>query len=166
MGGAKIQNKTTVQVMNTKAIDGVDKYLANIKSLMIAGTSYAPADLKAALQAEIDGNNAADASRAQYRQQVVAARLTRSKGTAVRQALKTWILSTHGADAVQMFENFGIPVPKGPGRKTAATKAEAAVEAAATRKARKEALASLDAGAPSEPGVAGQPAAVVSAPKS
>jgi hypothetical protein len=166
MSGAKIQNKTTVQVMNTKAIEGVDQYLASIKTLMIAGTSYTPADMKVALQAEIDGNKAADASRAQYRQQVVAARLTRSKGTAVRQALKTWILSTHGAAAVQMFENFGLPVPKGPGRKTVATKAEAAVEATATRKARKEALASVDANASSTPGVAGQPAAVVSTPKS
>jgi hypothetical protein len=158
-----IPNKTAAQVLNLKAIEGVDKYLANVKTLTIAGTDYTPAALKAVLQAEIDGDNAADESRAQYRQQVVAAKLTRSKGRVLRKGLKAHVLSTFGADNVQTLEAFGISVPKPLGPQTSQAKAQASAAAAATRKARKEALASLDA--PAAPSVPALAAAVVTPSK-
>jgi hypothetical protein len=144
-------NKVTSQVLNQMAIEGVDKYYAHVKSLAVAGTTYTPADLKAVLQAEIDASKALDQSRAQVKQQVVATRLARSKGRVTRAGLKAYILGTAGSDAVQMIEDFGMNVPKKPGVKTAKAKALAADAAEATRKAKKEALASIDAAAPTPP---------------
>ena len=161
--GAGIPNKTTALALNEKAIGGVDKYFAHVKTLTLAGTSYTPAALKEALQAEIDGEKAVEDVHAQYTQQVVAARLTRSKGRVVRKALKAYVLGNYGAEAVQMLKDLGIPVPKPTGVKTAKSKAQAADKAATTRKAKKEALASNDAHAlPTPPE---QPAAVVASTK-
>jgi hypothetical protein len=159
---ANTPNKNTVQVLNQKAIEGVDKYLANVKTVTLASTSYTPAAIVAVLQAEIDADKAVDEGRAQFRQQVVAAGLARSKGRAMRQALKTYVLSTFGADAVQTFESFGMQVPKVPGRRSVQSKAQAADKATATRKAQKEAIASVHAVVPSvAPSVVTGPAAVV-----
>jgi hypothetical protein len=151
MSSSKNSNKVTTQALNQTAIEGVDKYYAHVKSLTVAGTTYTPADLKAVLQAEIDANKALDQSRAQVNQQVVATRLARSKGSVTRKGLKAYILGTAGADAVQMIEDFGMSVPKKPGVKSAKAKALAADAAEATRKAKKEALASIDAAAPALP---------------
>ncbi len=151
MKSSSIPNKTTVLALNQKAIQGVETYLAHVKQLTIAGATYAPADLKATLQAEIDANNTADEGRAQYRQQVVAARVARSKGSAIRKVLKTYVLSNYGADAVQMLENFGMPVPKPIGKRTAKATAQAVAEAQATRKAHEAARASVDAPATAAP---------------
>jgi hypothetical protein len=151
MSSSKNSNKVTTQALNQLAIEGVDKYFAHVKSLTIAGTTYTPADLKAVLQAEIDANKALDQSRAQVNQQVVATRLARSKGSVTRKGLKAYILGTAGTEAVQMIEDFGMSVPKKPGVKSAKAKAESVDAAVATRKARKEALASIDAAAPTPP---------------
>jgi hypothetical protein len=159
MSGANIPNKTTAQALNQKAIEGVDTYFANVKTLTLAGTTYTPTTLKAVLQDEIDGDKAADQIQAQYRQQVVAARLARAKARAARKGLKAYVLGTYGADAVQVLQNLGIPVPKPLGQKTAKSKAQAADKAEATRTARKEAIASIDAPAPSAPSVPVAPAA-------
>ena len=50
-------------------------------------------------------------------------------------ALRNWILSTHGGDAVRMLEDFGMALPKPKGKRTAKAKAEAVVKAEATRNA-------------------------------
>ncbi len=103
---------------------------------MVAGTSYTPASLTAVLQAENDADKTADAGRAQYRQQVVAARLARSKGRALRKGLRTYVLNTFGSDAVQTLEDFGFKPPKAPVR-SAKSKAQAVDKAEATRAAHK-----------------------------
>jgi hypothetical protein len=144
-------NKKTALALNQKAIEGIDTYFANVKTLTLAGTSYTPATLKAVLQAEIDADNAVDKVEAQYTQQVVAAQLARSKGRAARKALKAYVLGNYGADAVQMLKDLGIAVPKPKGVKTAESKAQGAEKATATRKARREAIASIGAPAPSAP---------------
>ena len=136
MKSSSIPNKTTALAQNQKAIDGVEKYLAHTKTLVVAGTSYTPASLTAVLQAEIDGDKTADAGRAQYRQQVVAARLARSKGRALRKGLKTYLLNNFGSDAVQALEDFGFSPPKTAVR-TAKSKAQAVDKAEATRAAHK-----------------------------
>jgi hypothetical protein len=151
MSGTTQPSKKTALALNQKAIEGIGTYFANVKTLTLAGTSTTPADLKATLQAEIDADNAVDKVEAQYTQQVVAAQLARSKGRAARKALKAYVLGNYGADAVQMLKDLGIPVPKPAGRKTVQSKAQGAEKATATRKARKEALASIDAPAPSAP---------------
>jgi hypothetical protein len=150
-------SKTITLEHNQKAIEGVDKYIATAKTVVIAGTSYTPAALKAVLQAEIDGNNAAAEARSQYKQQVVAARVARSKGRAARMGLKAWVFTNHGADAVQVYEAFGFSAPQAPQR-TVQAKADASAKGTATRKAKKEAIASIDAATPKTPA---QPAAVV-----
>jgi hypothetical protein len=161
MTSSKNPNKTTALALNQKAIEGVEKYFANVKNVTIAGTTYTPAALTATLQAEIDADKAADDGHAQYRQQVVAAQLARSKGRAMRKGLKAYVLSNFGADAVQTLQNFGFPVPKPLGRRSSASKAQAVDKGEATRKAHKEANASVDAPAPSAPAA---PAAAVVAP--
>jgi hypothetical protein len=152
-------SKTTALEQNQKAIEGVDKYLAHTKTLVVAGTSYTPASLKAVLQAEIDGNKSVDSDRAQYKQQVVAARQARAKGRAVRKGLKGYLLTNFGSDAVQTFEDFGFTPPKTPVR-TAKSKAQAVDKAVATREAKKEAIATHVATPPTPPA----PAAVTTTP--
>ncbi len=159
MRRSSIPNKTTALAQNQKAIDGVEKYLAHTKTLVVAGTSYTPASLTAVLQAEIDGDKTADAGHAQYRQQVVAARLARSKGRALRKGLKTYILSTFGSDAVQALEDFGFSPPKTPTR-TAKSKAQAVDKAETTRAAHKEMNGAQVPPVPALPA----PAAVVATP--
>ena len=153
MKTSSIPNKTTALALNQKAIEGVGKYLATVKTVTIAGASYTPATLTAVLQAEIDANKAVDEGRAQFRQQVVAAQLARSKGHAMRKGLKAYVLSNFGSDAVQVLENFGMTVPKPLGRRTAKATAEAVDKSVATRAAHKEAIASVDAPAPKAPAV-------------
>jgi hypothetical protein len=162
-----IPNKKTALALNQQAIQGIDKYFAHVKSLTIAGTVYAPANLKATLQAEIDAENSVTEGRAQYKQQVVAANVARSQGRATRKLIKAYVLTNFGVDNVQTLENFGIPVPKSPGRKTAKSKAQAAEKATNTRKAHEEAIASVDAAAAAAPApttpVATPPATAVAA---
>jgi hypothetical protein len=154
-------NKTTALALDQKAIQGVQKYLTTVKSITVAGTTYTPATITSTLQAEIDADKAVDTDLAQYKQQVVAARLARSKGSAMRKVLKTYVLGAYGADAVQVLQDFGIPVPKTLGQRTAAVKAKAAASAKATRQAHEEAIASVDAraSAPPAPAAAATPAA-------
>jgi hypothetical protein len=158
--GTKTLNKTTALAQNQKAIEGVDKYLAHTKSLVLAGTTYTPASLTAVLQAEIDGDKAVDEGRAQFRQQVVAARLARSKGSAMRKMLKTYVLNTFGSDAVQTLEDFGFAPPKPTGPRTVKSKAQAVGKAEATRAAHK---GTNGAQVPAVPAAPAQ-AAVVAAP--
>jgi hypothetical protein len=144
-------SKNTALALNEKAIEGISTYFAHVKTLTLAGTNYAPKDLQAVLQAEIDANKAVDTAQAQYTQQVVAAKLARSKGRAARKALKAYVLGTSGAASVQMLKDLGIPVPKPLGPKTAESKAQAAGKATATKKAKKAAIGAVASPAPTTP---------------
>ena len=138
MANSNIPNNTTALSQDQKVMAGVDKYLANVGQLTFLGTSYTPATLKAVFQGDIDGRNALDTSRAQVKQQVVAMQASRTKVLALRAALRGYILSTYGQQAVQMLQDFGMTVPKARSV-SAATKAESAAKASATRKAREKA---------------------------
>ena len=153
-------NKQTAQALNQKAIAGIDTYFAHVKTLTLAGPSTTPAALKATLQAEIDADEAADKTHAQYTQQVLAAKLARSNGRTARKNLKAYVLANYGSEAVQMLKDLGIPVPK-PASRTARSKAQAAEKAAGTRKAHEEAVASIGATATPPPA-----AVTVTPPKS
>ena len=129
-------NKQTALALGKKAIEGVDKHFAKVKTMTIAGVTHTPKDLKAALQAEVDAIQVVDASRAQLAEQVAAGRTALSKGRALRTALRTYVLGTYGTEAVAMLQDFGMSPPKPRGRASVATKAEALVKSKATREAR------------------------------
>jgi hypothetical protein len=161
MSSRNSPNRNTALALNQKAIEGVDTYFAHVKSLTLAGTSYTPKDLQAALQAEIDADKAVETVQAQYTQQVVAARLARSKGRAIRKSLKAYVLGNYGAESVQMLKDLGIPVPKPLGPRTAKSKAQAADQATATKKAKQLAIDSVESVAAAAPA----PVAPAAAPK-
>jgi hypothetical protein len=128
-------NKSTALERDQKALKGVDKYFANVTKVTLLGTDFTPAALKAVFQNDIDVRTALDAIRSQAKQQKLAMVASRAKVNDVRLALKGYILSTYGKDAVQMLEDLGIAAPK-TGKPSVPTKAQALVKAAATRKAR------------------------------
>ena len=129
-------NKNTVLANNQRVSDGVNKHLAKVKNLTLAGVPYTAASLKATFAAETDANNALDQSRAQLKEQVATARTARAKASAARKALKAYVLGNFGAQAVSVLEDFGLTPPKTPGPKTPLAKAQAAARAKATRQAR------------------------------
>ena len=133
MGTTNI-SKANAHALDQKAIAGVDKYFAKVKTLTLAGTTYTPSTLKATLQAEIDANTSLDDLRAQFKQQAASTRTARAKARAARKALKAYVLGVYGADAVQMLEDFGMT--KSQGTLSVKAKADAVAKAQATRKAR------------------------------
>jgi predicted Fe-Mo cluster-binding NifX family protein len=156
-------NKNTALATDQKAIQGVGKHFAKVKTLTLAGASYTPASLKALFQAEIEANNALDASRAQMKEQVATTRATRAKATVARKGLRAYILGNYGASAVAMLEDFGMSPPKAPGPKTVTAKAEAVVTATATREANGPGKKKPAAVAPSTAAQANPPAHVAQA---
>lgn len=138
-------NQTVSVVRDKKAIVGVDKYLGNAQQVQLQGKPYTPAAIKAALQGEIDANQALDLAKAAVKQQVADTRPVRATARTMRGMLRQYILSTYGREAVQVFEDFGIPVPKAAGR-TAKSKAQAADKGNATREAKKAALEKVQPG--------------------
>jgi hypothetical protein len=129
-------NNANALVMDQKHIAGADKYYASTASLSLAGTNITPAVLKAVFQADIDATHALDAAEAQAKQLRATQKAARKKANATRLQLKSYIVATAGAAAVQMLEDFGFEPPKPLGKKTVATKAKAIVVADATRQAR------------------------------
>ncbi len=149
-------NKPTALALAQKTNQGVDKYFASITSLLIAGASITPAALKAIFQDDIDQTNALDALEAQAKQQRAKQKAARKKATGTRQNLRTYLLGSYGTAALQMLQDFGFTVPKPRGgKKTASTKAQAVVQAKATRVARhtmgKRQKAKIKGSAPARP---------------
>ena len=148
MTSTEKSNKATAVDVDSMIITGIAKYLANATSVAFLGTSYSAATLTARFQGEIDALNAIDSAKAQLKQQVANAKGSRTSMRALRAALKKYILSAYGTNAVQVLEDFGMKAPKAPGPKTEEAKAKATAKAAATRKARKEALKNALVAAP------------------
>ena len=132
-------NTHTALAQDQKVIAGIEKYFANVGSLTVAGTQYTPASLKALFQGFVDAINALDAIKAQSKQQVATTQASRAQARVLRMALRSYILGTYGAKAVQMLQDFGMNAPKpNTGRKPAKTMAQAVVKEEATREARHE----------------------------
>jgi len=148
-------NKTTAKDLDLTAIAGIKKYLSNVPKLTLGGTDYTPATLQAALQAEVDAITVVDGLRSQWMQQVADTAKVRVNARALRALIKKYILTTYGAEALQMLGDFGMKAPKNIGPRTVAAKAEAHKKATATRKAKKAALDAVKAanGATSAPAV-------------
>lgn len=151
-------NKTTATALDQKAIAGIQKYFASMKSIVLGGTTYTPATLKAAFQAEVDAIAALDTAKAQLKQHVADTTETRENTQALRSLLGSYLLASNGAGDVQMLADFGLNTPKSRGPRTAEAKAQAQAKARTTREAKKAALknasASLAAGPATPPVVA------------
>ena len=131
-----VPNKNNALALDQKAVSAVDKYLTGGAKWSLLGASYTAADLKLVFQGDIDAFTALDAARAQVQQHVATSRVSREKVREMRRALKGYILSAYGPQAVQMLADFGFSLPKTKSAKTAATTASAVVKGKATRVAR------------------------------
>jgi hypothetical protein len=129
-------NTKAAVALDLKAIQGVDKYFANIPQVMIAGATLTPTALKALFQAEIDVIKSVDQARSMLKEELAQAKIVRAKAETTRRQLRAFVLANYGAAAVSMLNDFDIPVPGSKGKPTAQTKAEAVVKRDATRKAR------------------------------
>jgi hypothetical protein len=136
MSTNNIPSKNAALALNQKVSAGVNKYFSKVKSITVGGTTYTPRTLLAVLSAENDAAEAVDSTRVQLSQQVATHRAAKASAGALRSELRTYILGTYGAKAVQMLGDFGMSAPKYTGNKSAATKAQAVVQGKATREAR------------------------------
>lgn len=164
MTSTKNPNKATDMELDQKSIDGVERYFASSSAtLPLGGVPITPGALKAVFQADIDAQKALDAGRAQVKQLVVKKEQTRADARTKRKQLKAYIIGTQGAGAVQMLEDFAIPVPKTPGRKSVKAKAQAVAQAKVTRELR-HTMGSKQKQAVKAPPVQPQPQPVAVAP--
>jgi hypothetical protein len=129
-----------VKDVDRKIIRALPKYFAPGTTLTIHGTDYTPSSLAALFQQELDDLEALRSARARLKQMVADSLRARRKTRKVREGLRSYVVTVHGPEALKVLGDFGIPVPKKPGPKTAEVKAEAVAKGQATRKAREEAL--------------------------
>jgi hypothetical protein len=88
------------------------------------------------LKAEIDALKSIDDLRAALHSALVSARVISAKALGARKALRAYILGNYGAEAAQMFADFGMNLPKPKSTVLTQAKADAVAKAKATRKAR------------------------------
>lgn len=136
MSNETYPNKNTALVLDQQNITGIDKYLASLVTLSLAGNNITPALLKAVFQGDIDATLAVDATEAELKQLRAKQKQARKAAITSRKDLKSYILGNYGATAVQMLKDFGFSEPKPRGVKTVASKAQAIAQAKATRTAR------------------------------
>jgi hypothetical protein len=129
-------NKPNALALDEKHVAAIDKYFGGLTSLTFAGQTITPAILKATFQGDIDETLALDAAEALVKQTRVKQKAARQKANATRLQLKTYIVGSYGAQAVQMLQDFGFDAPKPKGKKTVAAKAQGIAQAEATRAAR------------------------------
>jgi hypothetical protein len=115
---------------------GVQKDLASMAQIQLAGVVYTPSSLSAVFQADSDAIDASDTARAALKQAVGTGKTTHAKTAIVLAALRSFLLGYYGKQAVTVLGDFGINAPKSTATKTVATKAAAVVKGKATRAAR------------------------------
>jgi hypothetical protein len=144
------KNSFTVQSARaTSAIAGIQKYFSTTASLVLAGTTYTPAQVIALLQAFADALKALMALHALLKTNVGQVRAQRTQVDKILQALATYVDNLFGSDPGKLAD-FGLS-PRKVGVKTAATKASSAAKSKATRLAKKTALAAVKSPAPPAP---------------
>jgi len=129
-------NKTTRADKIRKIKAGLTKYYASTP-LVLAGTTYQPADLQAFLQADVDANDASTAARANWSSTVKVAKSKDAATDPVLRAVQSQVLAQHGEapDAETVLAEFGYSPRKKP-TKTVEQKTAAVAQAKATRAAR------------------------------
>ncbi len=108
----KQPDKATAVSADQAVIAGVDKYFASAQPVRLGGTAFTPAGLKAVFQAEIDALRELTELRAALAQKVADTAVIRDYAFSMRAALRTYILTVYGPDALQMVGDFGMTVPK------------------------------------------------------
>jgi hypothetical protein len=132
------QAKSNRQTRLRQAMSGIEKYFLSLPSLTLAGVSYSPADLTKLFQSGIDASLTSSNSKAKWLADVQVERNMFAKIDPVFRLFKSWVTTYLGdtQDAAQKLEDFAFTPRKARAKKTAATKAGAAVKAKATRTAR------------------------------
>ncbi len=92
--------------------------------------------MKSVFQDDSVAIDATDTARKATSESVLKEKATRIRAAKVLAALRTFLISTKGAEAVAMLGDFGLEPPKPRGRKSVASKAVAVAKAKATRAAR------------------------------
>jgi hypothetical protein len=118
----------------TSAVAGVQKYFSTTASLVLAGTTYTPAQLIALLQAFATAIAGLTALHAQLSSGVLAVRGQQKQVNKILLALEAYVDNLFGSDPTKLAD-FGF-VPKKVGVVTAATRVKAQAKAKATREAR------------------------------
>jgi len=134
-------NFTVLSARVTNAAAGIQKYFSTTASLVLAGTTYTPAQLSALLTAFANAVTALAALHAQLKGNAATVRGHRSQILQVLRALQGYVENLYGSDPVKLAD-FGFK-PKKVGVESAATKASSAAKAKATRDAKKSALATV-----------------------
>jgi hypothetical protein len=141
---AKRTQKSRVALV-TSALSGVQKYLATLPSLILATTTYTPAQLQSLLQAYLTAVAALQILHTQLHTAVTGTEAQATQIDEILSALESFVVNMFGARSDQVTA-FGF-TPRKVAVLTAAEKAASRAKAAATRKAKKDALASVTSSA-------------------
>jgi hypothetical protein len=129
-------NKTTTKDLNTKAINGIQKYLSGEQALKLLGQSMAPTALIVVLEADNAAYSQADAAKAAWKDLLEKQKDQHTNARKLRRALRNHLLAIYTDKDVAVFDDFGMKPPKPTVQKSAKTKSIAAEKAKATRAAR------------------------------
>lgn len=127
----------TALVNDAKMQSGIAKYFTGtLKTLSPKGTATTPAKLDAIFQDDIDQTQALDTLLGQVAEQRATQRAARALAIQTRSDVKAYIVGNYGDEVPTMMNDFGYGTPKKRSTPSAATRAQAVVQAEATRKAR------------------------------
>jgi len=126
--------RLTNQAADQKMIDGFNKHAQTVPSLLIAGTSFKPADIITVLQTRLSTANAAQSTRATWQNAVKADKDERAKTKTLVDGVRQALLVALSA-SIDALADFGLS-PRKVRVLTPEQKAVAAAKAKATRKAR------------------------------
>jgi hypothetical protein len=130
-----VLNRTTLQNRCRNAVVGIKKDLSNVVKITLEAVDYTPTTLMALFQSYIDLADAAVTARASWLIAVQKEQAARATIVAALASLRAYVTLNFGSGAVDTQADFGFS-PKKVVVKTAETKANAAIKANATKKAR------------------------------
>jgi hypothetical protein len=134
MATTDTNNRTKQQVADQKIVDGLTKHASTIASLVIGGTSFTTAAIIGVVQARLATSNAAQTTRATWRNAVKADKDERAQTRAFMAGLRK-ALHVAFDSSIDVLADFGLTPPK-KHVVTPEQKAAAAAKAHATREAR------------------------------
>lgn len=161
----KPNNRPSHTAANQKLLDGITQHQSALGTLLIAGTSFTPAQMISKLQEIITTANAVATSRAAFQAAVKADRSERSNTASFVSGVRQAILVAFQGQ-LQILADFGLTDRKHTPL-TPAQKQEAAAKAKATRAARHTMGKKQKAGitGASQPSGTASPAPVVASPQ-
>jgi hypothetical protein len=129
------RNKGQATTTAKQLIAGAEKHLANTTQIVLAGSSYTPAQVTAKLQQIVTLRNDVDAAKATTKTKIA---VEKAESPALRtflSALVTYVKAAYGTSP-DVLADFGVHAPKQHTPLTVEAKAAAAAKRAATRAAR------------------------------